>query len=107
MDHEEEQNLILLALAAESAIGKIYDLKNPEDLVALRILARDIASAPDSPLSEKILDRMERLSTNVPEAIVITPGIGVERVKRFIPDHKRVFKKGRSYVRPQGLEPKT
>ncbi|KPG95880.1 hypothetical protein AEQ67_18135 [Pseudomonas sp. RIT-PI-q] len=106
MNHEEKQNLALLALAAKSTLGKDYDLKNPEDLDALRALAQEISNTPDSQLSERILDCMEELSPNVNETIHITPGVGVERVARFIPEHKRVLKKGRSYVTPQGLEPK-
>lgn len=33
------------------------------------------------------------LATNEPEPIHITPGVGVERVTRFIPDDKRVLKR--------------
>lgn len=106
MDREEKQNLALLVLAANSVLGKNYDLEKAEDLDALRIFARDIANSPDSPLSVSILDRMEELATNEPEPIHITPGVGVERVTRFIPEHQRVLKKGRSYVKSQGFEPK-
>lgn len=98
MNSKERTNLVLLALAATSVLGKQYDLEKTEDLDALRLLAKAIAETPDSSLSERILDQMEQLDPNTPEPIHITPGVGVERVTRFIPEHKRVLKKGRSYV---------
>lgn len=98
MNIEEKQHLTLLALAATAVLGKEYDLEKSKDLDALRLLAKEIAETPDSPLSEKILDQMELLDPNQTEPIHITPGVGVERVTRFIPEHQRVLKKGRAYV---------
>lgn len=97
MDREELKNMTLLAKAAETVFGKTFDLRDAEDIEAIRKLAKSIAEAPDSEESERILDLMQALDPSEPELIHITPGVGVQRVQRFIPERERVLKKGRSY----------
>lgn len=97
MDRDEMRNIALLAKAAEAALGKSFNLHDEADVEAIRKLAKTIAENPGSEESEKIVDLMETLDPGKPELIHITPGIGVARVKRSIPEHQRVLKKGRSY----------
>lgn len=97
MDRDEMKNISLLAKAAEAALGKSFDLRNEADVEAVRNLAKTIAQNPSSEESERIVDMMEALDPETPELIHITPGVGVARVERFIPEHQRVLKKGRSY----------
>jgi len=98
MNRERNLGIELLALAAQSALGKNYDLNKAEDIAALRLLAKEITDTPDSPLTEKIFDCMEQLDPYEPERIHVTPGVGVEIIDLCIPEHQRVLKKGRGYV---------
>lgn len=97
MDRDEMKNIALLAEAAKAVLGKSFDLRDEADVEAVRKLAKKIAENPRSEGSERIVDLMEALDPEKPELIHITPGIGVARVKRVIPEHQRVLKKGRSY----------